>query len=116
MSSTFLPANSVDRPPQPLMKYCMTMLIMFDATQYRARPLGNCRVKKANIRGIIQSIIRPWACWAGSADSGVIIFCWSHIDPPTSMGISIIGSGTARSNQRNLLSSGTRENTCGQVS
>ncbi len=88
---------------------------MLEATQYSARPLGKDIVKKANISGIIQSIIRPCVCWAGSLLVGVTIFCWSHIVPPTRTGSTRLLSGTAKSSQRKRLSSGTSENTCGQV-
>ena len=40
--------------------------------------------KKVNISGIIISIIRPCACCLESVDTGVTIFCCSHIVPPTS--------------------------------
>lgn len=98
------------------MKYCITMLMMLDASQYRARPLGNDIVKKPNISGIIHSIIRLCVCWLGSALSGVTIFCCNHIVLPTSIGItSIVGSGDARSSQRNWFCRGTCENTVGHA-
>ena len=68
------PARKV-RPPQPVAKYCRTILIAVEVTQYRARPLGNDMQMKANISGIIHCIIWLWAfCW-GSVVGGVIIFC-----------------------------------------
>jgi hypothetical protein len=87
------------------------IVIIFDATQYNASPLGKDIVKKPNISGSIHSIIRLWVCWLGSALSGVTIFCCSHIVPPTRMGIRNSGSGLARSSQRNWLCRGTCENT-----
>ena len=45
------------KPPHPDMKYCMATLITVEVTQYRARPLGNDKVRKANIIGIIHNII-----------------------------------------------------------
>lgn len=44
-------------------------------------------VKKTNIRGISQSIVRLIDCCLGSAVGMVIIFCWIHIVPPTRMGM-----------------------------
>lgn len=91
------------------------MLIIFEVSQYRARPLGNVRVKKPNIRGIIQVIMRICACCLGSAVTGVVIFCWSHMVPPTRIAMINIGSATARFNQRNWFSRGTWEKTIGQA-
>lgn len=101
-------------PPQPVTKYWMTMLIMFETTQYNARPLGNWRVIKANSSGMVHSIIRLCACCAGSADGGVTIFCCNHIEPPTSMGRMRYWSGTARFSQRKVLLRGSVEYTTGQ--
>ena len=92
----------------------MTILITFEVTQYRARPLGKDMVRKANINGIIHSIIWLWACCWGSVVGGVIIFCWTHIVPPTRMGNNSHLSDIARSSQRKLLFNGTREKTAGQ--
>ena len=73
----------VSRVPHPVTKYCITIPIMFETTQNSASPLGNWRVKKANIRGIIHSIILLIDCCLGSADGTVDIFCKTHIVPPT---------------------------------
>jgi len=62
-------------PPQPVIKYCITTPITLEMSQNRARPAGNCMVKKTNIRGIIQSIILLIDCCLGSAVDMVIIFC-----------------------------------------
>lgn len=86
---------------------------MVEVAQYRARPLGKLILIKANIKGIITSIICPWArCW-GSAVTGVVIFCCIHIAAPTRTARN--KSGMARSSQKKLRSSGTWEKTDGQV-
>jgi len=51
------------------------MPIILETTQNRARPLGNCKVKKANISGIIHSIILFIDCCFGSVVLTVAIFC-----------------------------------------
>lgn len=53
---TFLESAELTSPPHPVMKYCIIILTMFETTQYNARPLGNESVRKANIKGIIQTI------------------------------------------------------------
>lgn len=76
-------------------------------------PAGNCRVKNPNIIGIIQSMIWFVCACRGSDVSGVIIFCWTHIEPPTSTGSAkLSGTGaywtkSTRSIPANWLSSGT---------
>jgi hypothetical protein len=73
-----------------------------DAIQYRARPLGRVKVKKAIIRGISQSIIIWLLLCRGSADGVIVIFCWSQVDTKTRTGkTSFDGSGSAKSSQRN---------------
>jgi len=62
-------------PPQPVIKYCITMPIILETSQYRARPVGNCMVKKTNMSGISQSIVRLIDCCLGSAVVMVVIFC-----------------------------------------
>lgn len=79
----------------------------FEATQYRASPLGNWKVKNMNIKGSIQSIIWLVCRCRGSADMGVVIFCVAHMEAPTSTGSRGRGSGCARSSQRKPLSRGT---------
>jgi len=71
-------------------------------------------VRKANISGIIHSIIRLCACCRGSAEVGVTIFCCSHIVPPTRIGSMSSLSGVARFSHRKLLYSGSTEYTMGQ--
>ena len=56
LSGFFLNQN-VSSPPQPVIKYCMTMPMIFETTQYSANPLGYDKVKKPNSSGIITSII-----------------------------------------------------------
>ena len=77
-----------------------------ETTQYRASPLGKLRLKNPNMRGIIQSIIRLVDSCLGSAAGIVVIFCISHMDPPTSTGSTGVRSGSARSSHRNELSKG----------
>lgn len=67
-------------------------------------------MKKPNIIGIIQSSMRLVDSWRGSAARGVLIFCMTHMDPPTSTAMTyVIGvfPATARSRPRKLLFSGT---------
>lgn len=80
---------------------------------YTASPAGNWNVKNANMIGIIQSSIWfVWACF-GSGDGIVVIFCWTHIEMPTSTGNrKLYGIGCpetrpTRSIPRNSLPSGT---------
>jgi len=102
------------KPPHPVTKYCITILIVLEVTQKRARPLGNDKEMKANISGIIHSIILLCACCLGSALEGVVIFCCSHIVPPTRMGSKRKLSGIARFSHRNLFPKGSVEYTNGQ--
>ena len=66
-----IPAN----PPQPVIKYCITILITVDVAQNRASPLGNDKQKKPNMSGIIHSIILACDCCLASVLVGVDIFC-----------------------------------------
>ena len=102
------------KPPHPVTKYWMPILITFEVTQKRARPLGNDKARKANINGIIHSIIRLCAACLESAEADVVIdiFCCSHIVPPTMMAKNI--SGFARLNHRKSLPNGSKEYTIGQ--
>ena len=77
-----------------------------EITQYNASPAGNVIVKNPNIRGIIHSIIRLVDCCLASAAGMVVIFCMKNIEAPTRTGKMGVGSGLARSSQRNELSSG----------
>ena len=72
-------------------------------TQYKARPLGNVVVKNPNISGIIHSIMRLVDCCLASAAGMVVIFCMKNMDAPTRTGRIGVGSGRARSSQRNEL-------------
>jgi hypothetical protein len=69
-------------------------------------------VKKANIIGIIHSIMADCDCLLGSAVGVITIFCCTHIVPPTSNARNI--SPVARFSQRKLFSSGSVEYTIGQ--
>ena len=92
---------------QPVTKPWITKPTTFDTTQYNARPLGKLRVKKPNIAGIIHSIIRFVDACRSSAVGIVVIFCMTHIDTPTRIGMTNgVGSGRARSIHRKLLSIG----------
>ena len=64
-------------------------------------------VKKPNIRGIIQSIMRLVDCCLGSAVGIDVIFCRRNIEAPTRMGSMGVGSGRARSSEKKMLFSGT---------
>lgn len=89
-------------------RYCSAIPITLDTTQYSARPLGNCMVIKPNITGIIHCIIRFICICLGSVDGFAIIFCCTHIEPPTSRGsMTLVGSGSDRSNHRKPLFNGT---------
>ena len=76
-----------------------------DVIQYIANPLGNDVVKNPNINGIIHSIMRLVDACLGSAEGMTVIFCMRYMDTPTIMGSTRL-SGSARSSQRNELSSG----------
>lgn len=41
-------------------------------------------MKKPNMNGIIHSSMRLVDCWRGSALRGELIFCITHMEPPTS--------------------------------
>lgn len=77
-----------------------------ETIQKRASPLGNCRAKKANIIGIIHSIIWPCCFCLASAVAGVTIFCCTHIELPTRSGRTRVESGWARFSHRKSLPSG----------
>ena len=64
-------------------------------------------MKNPNIAGIIHNIILLVDAWRSSAVGMVVIFCMTHIDTPTRIGITNgVGSGRARSIHRKLLSIG----------
>ena len=93
--------------PKPVTKYCMKMVMTVEATQKRASPAGKVIEKNINISGIITTIILPCVCWAGSAVTGVTIFCCTHIEAPTRIASGILG--TDRSIQRKSLLKGSTE-------
>lgn len=74
------------REPQPLTKYCITMPMMLDITQYSASPLGKLRVKKANISGMSHCNMLFMDCCLGSAVGMTDIFCIIHIEAATRTG------------------------------
>ena len=93
-----------NRLPHPAARYCNAIPITLDTTQYRASPLGKPIVIIPNITGIIHCIIRFICICLGSVDTVAIIFCCTHMDPPTSNGsITLVGSGSERSNHRKPL-------------
>ena len=74
-------------------------------------------MKKPNIAGIIQSIMRLVDAWRSSAVGMVVIFCMMNMDAPTRTGMTKgDGSGSAKSIQRKLLSNGMTLWTCGSQS
>ena len=82
----------------------------FETIQYSASPLGKDREKKAIINGIIHSIMVWLPCCRGSVDGVMVIFCWTQVVTNTNRGMGkVSGSDLAKSNQRNLESSGTAE-------
>lgn len=86
----------------------MTRPTTLETTQYTARPLGKFSVKKPNMMGIIQSIMRLVEAWRSSAVGIAVIFCMTHMETPTRTGIMTgDGSGRAKSIQRKELSMGT---------
>jgi len=81
----------------------MAIPITLEIIQYRDRPLGKDKAKYPNIIGIIHNIIFWLDCCLGSVDGIVVIFCCTQVEAATSKGITILeGSGSARSNHRNL--------------
>lgn len=91
------------RGPQPVTKPCIIIPTKFETTQYSASPLGNVVVKKPNMMGIIQSIMRLVCACRGSADGMDVVFCIRNMDTPTSTGITGRVSGRARSSHRKEL-------------
>ena len=85
---------------------------MLEVTQKRASPLGNDKVRKANIMGISHSIMLLCVFCLGSAAGAITIFCCTHIEPPTRIARNM--SPTARFNQRKLFCKGSVEYTTGQ--
>ena len=64
-------------------------------------------MKNPNISGIIHSIMRFVDACRASADGMVVIFCMTHIDPPTRIGITKgDGSGCPRSIHKKSASIG----------
>ena len=89
----------------------------FETIQYNASPISKLSVNTPNIRGIIHSMIIWVCCCCGDVETAGVIFCISHIDPPTNTGsrIGIVSwlAYCARSIQRKELSSGTTPCTSG---
>jgi hypothetical protein len=74
-----------------------------ETIQYRGSPLGQPREKTPRNMGIIHSIIFWLDCCLGSMEGVMVIFCWTQVDAATSTGrTKLVGSGSARLNQRNL--------------
>lgn len=63
--------------------------------------------RKVNISGIIISMVRPCTCCLGSSETGVTIFCCTHMVAPTRSAIN--RSGDARFIHRKLLLRGSDE-------
>ncbi len=81
-----------------------------ETIQYRASPLGKDREKKAINSGIIHSIMVWLPCCLGSVVGVMVIFCWIQVETNTIKGMGkVSGSGSAKSNHRNLASKGTEE-------
>ncbi len=81
-----------------------------ETIQYRARPLGKDREKKAIISGIIHSIMAWLDCWRGSADGVMVNFCWTQVEANTNAGkMILLGSGSPKSIQRKVASRGAAE-------
>lgn len=64
----------------------MPTRIRLEKRMYTASPAGNWNAKNANMIGIIHSIIMFVCCCFGSGVGIVVIFCWTHMDTPTSNG------------------------------
>ena len=72
-----------------------------EATQYRERPLGSVKEKKAIISGISHSIIIWFVDCRGSVDGVIVIFCCNQVETNTRTGITtFVGSGSDRSIHR----------------
>ena len=92
----------------------MTIPIRLDAIQYKARPLGKLRLKKPNIIGSIHSIILFVEAVRSSVGGIVVVFWSSHVEPPTSIGITIGDvSGRPKSSHKNEASIGITRWTLG---
>ena len=91
----------------------MTLVII----QYSASPLSKYRVNQPNMRGSIHSIILLVCACCGVAEGMVVIFCITHMEPPTRMGskkgAGLLAENLARSIQRKELSRGTASLTLG---
>ena len=71
--------------------------------------MGNERVRKPNIMGIIHNIIVLVCACLGSVEGVAIIFCWTHVVAPTRIGSHncvCSWAEPARSIHRNLVSMG----------
>src|SRR5262249_48283476 len=83
LSSALSPPNRLPNPPggssgksdpQPVVKYCCTMLTTLLTTQYITRPAGRLKVTPRNTSGI-NVIMRFIICCCGSLDGWVIMRC-----------------------------------------
>lgn len=75
------------KPPQPVTKYWVAMPTALETTQKIASPLANPSVNTPNMMGIIHNIILFIDCCRGSPPPGImVIFCCTHMLPPTRMG------------------------------
>jgi len=90
----------------PVIKPWITIPTIFEITQYRASPLGNCIEKNPNIRGIIHSIILLVDACLSSAAGIIVIFCIRNIETPTIIGSTGKVSGRAKFNHKKELSKG----------
>ena len=96
------------RPPQPVTKYWVAMPTVLETIQKIASPLANCRVNRPNIIGIIHNIILFIDCCLGSPPDIMVIFCCTHMLPPTRMGNTTFnGSGWPRFIHRKFSFRGT---------
>ena len=74
-----------------------------ETIQYKGRPLGQPREKTPRNNGIIHNIMFWLDCCLGSMEGVMVIFCWTQVDAATNTGkMKLVGSGSARLNQRNL--------------
>ena len=80
----------------------MIIPTILDITQYKANPLGKDIVKNPNMIGIIHNIILLVDACRSSIAGMVVIFCISHMDTPTRIGM-MGESGSARFIHKNSL-------------
>ena len=73
----------------------MATPIKLEAIQYKDKPTGKLREKKAIRSGIIHNIMVWLPCCRGSVDGVIVIFCWTQVETKTKMGIKINDPGLA---------------------